>query len=199
MGGEQLVRQGAGDNCPPTAITSLNNTKSTITTAIDGLVAKGNTVIPAGLLWGWRVVSPGEPFSEGGSYTDEKILKAIVLLTDGENNVSGGGNYHNESTYNAFGFAPSGHLGNVSGSNAESTLNSKLTTVCNAVKAKDILVYTIGFQIDELDDAEPPEKLREQDQHVLQLAEQLTARSHLSGYRAGLKRAAHRAVVGLMI
>jgi Flp pilus assembly protein TadG len=150
--------RGPEHNCPPKAITSLNNTKSTITTAIDGLVAKGNTVIPAGLLWGWRVVSPTEPFSEGGSYTDDKIVKAIVLLTDGENNVSGGDNYHNKSTYNAFGYAaiyPSGstavanHLGSASGSNAESTLNSKLTTVCNAVKAKNILVYTIGFQIND--------------------------------------------------
>jgi Flp pilus assembly protein TadG len=139
--------KGPEHNCPPRAITPLTNTKSTVTTAIDQLADKGNTVIPAGLLWGWRVVSPGEPFSQGKSYTDEKVVKAIVLLTDGENNVSGSDNYHNKSTYNAFGFASSGHLGNTNGNSAETTLNSKLTTVCNAVKAKNILVYTIGFQI----------------------------------------------------
>ena len=38
-------------------ITPLTVRESTICTAIDALVANGNTVIPAGLLWGWRVLS----------------------------------------------------------------------------------------------------------------------------------------------
>ena len=134
-------------NCPPRPVTSLTNTKSTVTTAINALDADGNTVIPAGLLWGWRVLSPTSPFTEGKPYDDEKWVKAVVLLTDGENMVSGGSNGHNKSVYNAFGYARSGHLGNTSGSNAETTLNSKTATVCNAIKAKGIQVYTIGFQI----------------------------------------------------
>ena len=41
-------------NCPPAAITAMTNTQSTVNDAIDALEAKGSTVIPAGLLWGWR-------------------------------------------------------------------------------------------------------------------------------------------------
>ena len=37
-------------------------------------------------LWGWRVISPGAPFTEGSAYNDDKFVKAIILLTDGENN-----------------------------------------------------------------------------------------------------------------
>ena len=132
----------------------MTSTRSTVTTAIDALVAKGSTVIPAGLLWGWRAISPGAPFTEGAAYTDEKWVKAVVLLTDGENDVEGGGNGFDKSTYGAFGYAKNGHLGSTSGSNAEATLDSKTLTVCDAIKAlKDasggqaVRLYTIGFQV----------------------------------------------------
>ncbi len=138
---------GPNYNCPPAAVTPLTSTKSTVIKAIDALVADGNTVIPAGLLWGWRVLSPAEPFTQGSTYDDEKWVKALVLLTDGENMVSGGSNGFNKSVYNAFGYAKNGHLGNTNGSQAESNLNTKTSTVCEGIKGKDIQVYTIGFQV----------------------------------------------------
>ncbi len=60
---------------------------------------------------------------------------------------SGGGNYHQRIDLQRIRLRRVGPSRRCHGSNAEATLNSKLTTVCNAVKAKDILVYTIGFQI----------------------------------------------------
>lgn len=138
---------GPNYNCPNNSITALTNVKSTVNTAIDALSPKGNTVIPAGLLWGWRVLSPGEPFTEGAAYDSDKWIKAIVLLTDGENYVDQGDNGHNNSNYNAFGFAKKGHLGSKSGSGAHAELNAKTTAVCAAIKAQGIRVYTIGFQV----------------------------------------------------
>ena len=72
-----------------------------------------------------------------------------MLLTDGQNDVSGGANAMNKSAYNAFGYATKGHLGSTNGCDAEETLNSKMTTVCNAIKAKGIHIYTIGFQVND--------------------------------------------------
>jgi Flp pilus assembly protein TadG len=145
---------GAGPDlsCPPAAITAMTSTKSTVTAAIDALVAKGNTVIPAGLLWGWRTISPTAPFTEGASYTDEKWVKAVVLLTDGENDVSAGSNGFNKSAYGAFGYAKNGHLGSTSGSNADATLDADTLKVCDAIKAagpadNQVRLYTIGFQV----------------------------------------------------
>jgi Flp pilus assembly protein TadG len=141
-------------NCPPAQITPMTNTASTVNAAIDALVAKGSTVIPAGLLWGWRVISPTAPFTEGAAYSDDKWVKAIVLLTDGQNDVGGGGSQNplpssdfNHSFYNAFGFAKNGHMGSTSGSNAEATLDSDTITVCGAIKAKGIALYTIGLGV----------------------------------------------------
>jgi Flp pilus assembly protein TadG len=138
--------KGPDYNCPPAPITALTNVQSTVNSAINALAAKGNTVLPAGLLWGWRVLSPTAPFTEGAAYDDQKWVKAMVLLTDGEDDVSEGSNGIDKSAYNAFGFAKNGHLGSTNGSNADATLDTKTTAVCNAIKAKGIILYTIGFQ-----------------------------------------------------
>ena len=134
-------------NCPPNPVTALTDEKSTVTSAINALTPDGYTVIPAGLLWGWRVLSPGEPFTDGAPYNSDEWIKAIVLLSDGENRVNGGSNGHNESYYNAFGYAAEGHLGSTSGNGAENELDAKTAAVCSAIKAQGIQVYTIGFQI----------------------------------------------------
>lgn len=147
--------KGPDYNCPPRAVTPLTNNQGQVISAIEKLQPKGYTVIPAGLLWGWRAISPGEPFTEGKPYDDEKWIKAIVLLTDGDNDVNAGNNGHDKSNYNAFGYAKNGHLGSTNGSNAEATLDSKTLTVCSAIKSasgnaggeEEILLYTIGFQV----------------------------------------------------
>jgi len=141
------IPKGPDFNCPPRAITPLTNNQGQVISAIEELQPKGFTVIPAGLLWGWRAISPTEPFTEGKPYDDEKWVKAIVLLTDGENEVRGGSNGHNKSIYNAFGYAKNGHLGSVSGSDAEDTLNDMTLEVCDKIKGKSIRLYTIGFRV----------------------------------------------------
>ena len=180
----------------------MTSTKSTVDTAIDALVAKGNTVIPAGLLWGWRVLSSTEPFTEGAAYSDEKWVKAIVLLTDGENDVSQASNgYRQVRPTTRSAIAKNGHLGNTNGSNAEATLDTKTLAVCTAIKNASRNRGRRGGHpalYDRLPGHEreqgSPEELREQARHVLQLADQRTACGHLPGYRARLERAAHRAI-----
>jgi Flp pilus assembly protein TadG len=138
---------GPSYNCPASPILPLTNDKSAITSAISGMVAGGNTVIPEGLAWGWRVLSPEPPFTEGAAYSDSGIIKFLILLTDGENNVGGGGNFHNASSYSAFGYAASGHLGKADGSETRTVLDAKTAQLCTSVKARGIYVYTIALQI----------------------------------------------------
>jgi hypothetical protein len=138
---------GPNYNCPASPILPLTNVKATITSAISSMVASGNTVVPEGIAWGWRVLSPGLPFAEGAPYADTDTIKFLILLTDGENNVGGGGNYHNASSYSAFGYAASGHLGNVNGTETRQVLDAKTAAVCTNVKSHGIFVYTIALQI----------------------------------------------------
>jgi Flp pilus assembly protein TadG len=149
--------------CPRRPILGLTNDTEVLHDNIDLLDASGNTVIPTGLAWGWRLLSPGVPFTAGAPYDDQKTIKAIVLLTDGENWVGQGGNQHNKSAFSAYGYAgqpvpPSttqGHLGPIDGSQAHATLDAKTTLACDNIKAdkdgddtdQDILIFTITFKV----------------------------------------------------
>lgn len=147
---------GPNFNCVPQSIQPLTNVKGTITTAIDGMQAAGSTVIPAGLSWGWKVVSPTEPYTEGVAYGEQRVAKAIILLTDGRNQVEGNIG-HNDSFYSAYGYAAEGHLGSSDGSQTRSKLDEKTTALCNAIKTnkddiaddQDIYIYTITFDVDD--------------------------------------------------
>ncbi len=153
------IFQGGGSpnyNCVPAEIQPLTNQKAIITSAINSMVARGSTVIPAGLVWGWRVLSPDEPFTEGEPYNNQKVVKAIVLLTDGGNFVGSGVNGHNGSHYSAYGHAGTGnHLGPPDGSQTAAVLNQKTEQICNNIKDnkdsdpndEDIKLYTITFNL----------------------------------------------------
>ena len=70
-----------------TPITSASSTTA-ITNEINAMTPYGATYIPIGLVWGWHVLSPNAPFSDGASYTatgTAKATKIIVLVTDGTN------------------------------------------------------------------------------------------------------------------
>ena len=97
---------GPNTGCPQ-AISPLRNaaSKAAIKTSIDAMIAypATGTFIPTGLIWGWHVVSPGIPYTEGlkpGDEYYENTVKAIVLFTDGDNSVTGISS-HNKSYFNA--------------------------------------------------------------------------------------------------
>ncbi|HHI82861.1 MAG TPA: pilus assembly protein [Rhizobiales bacterium] len=72
--------------------TRLTDSRAAISAEIDRMTATGNqTYIPAGLMWGWRLLSSVVPISDGVDKTTMKAknyTKAIVLMTDGKNTRS---------------------------------------------------------------------------------------------------------------
>ena len=115
-------------------ITPLTDDKAVIAAKIDEMSASGSTYIPAGLSWGWRVLSKSHPYNEGKTYNevkDEGGIKAIVLMTDGANTRSP--QYPD-------------HWG------SDVTLANTLTQeLCTNVKNEDIAVYTIAFEVADTD------------------------------------------------
>ena len=107
---------GSGDgpnfSCTTSPITPLTDvTKSRArrrsSTAIDAMKPTGNTNVPEGTAWGWRVVSSGEPFTEGRPDTEKGNDKVIIVLTDGANTYGdqgGDDDAKNKSTYAAYGY-----------------------------------------------------------------------------------------------
>ena len=147
---DNYVRDDYGPNmrCTTTPITPLTSSSSTITSAINRMGASGTTNIPQGVGWGIRVISPEEPFTEGTSWDDRDVIKAMVILTDGENVMSGRSTTL-RSDYGAYGYSRDGRLGTTSSSSStlRNNLNSRLTAACNEAKDLGIRVYTITFQV----------------------------------------------------
>lgn len=152
-------------NCAASTIVPLTTSRSTIEAGIDAMVARGNTVLPEGITWGWRVLSPNTPYTEGAGYTDKKWRKVVVMMTDGMNDVSVGTNTLNGSAYTAYGYVTTpiakNRFGTTTQSQAITKLNDKFLAACTGLKANSELrdnpkdrskkvpsieVYTIAFQ-----------------------------------------------------
>jgi Flp pilus assembly protein TadG len=146
-----VPRAGYGPNylCDSAAITPLTGTRATLDTAVAALNAAGNTNILEGLMWGWRVLSPTAPFTEGKAYTAGNNRKVIILMTDGQNNYGGWNSSVNPnySSYFTYGYAKDGHIGQtIYDNNAlNALLDTKTLAACANAKAKGIVIYTIGF------------------------------------------------------
>jgi len=155
--------RGPENNCPLRPILPLTTNKGELDTAIDGMVADGFTNIATGLAWGWRMLTPEEPY-EARNF-DQETKKFIILLSDGVQETGSASNTprHNETFYTSYGYAAKGHLGNVNGSESVSVLNSKLRTLCEKAKGlvgqdpdapnaayddtKAVKIFTITFQL----------------------------------------------------
>ncbi|MDG1418309.1 MAG: pilus assembly protein [Maricaulis sp.] len=141
-------RGGPNEGCTTTPITPITNSESTVDLAISSMQASGATNIPNGIGWGVRVLSPSEPFTGGTAFDDRSIIKAMVILTDGENYYRGGRHYYS-SAYSAYGYSFFGRLGTRSASSRRlaSELNARTEAACDYAKSLGIRVYTITFQV----------------------------------------------------
>lgn len=126
-------------------IVPLTNNKTTLTSAIDGLIVnsggyKPATYIPDGMVWGVNVLSNAAPFSEGAAYDAANKLprKALVLMTDGANtrvfnNAKGD---HSDLSTNA-----------ATKATQVTKVNSDTVRVCTEAKARKIEVFTVAFAV----------------------------------------------------
>ncbi len=112
-------------------ITPLTSTKTVIQAAIDGLdTPNGQTNIPQGLGWAWRVLVPDAPFTEADPNPPGSRQQAIVLLTDGQNWGGPGDGYKT-----VFG----------SGS-TQPEMDARLQELATNIKASGIQLYVIQFK-----------------------------------------------------
>lgn len=153
----KVVKSGFGPNadCPASVVQPLTTNPATLTTAINSMVAAGNTNIQEGTAWGFRVLSPTAPFTEGNAY-DNATSKVMIIMTDGENTYSSIGDMNGASLYAAYaypynnyntGTVARGRMGAVgwADSQFEAQINSRLSTTCTNAKAAGVTVYTIGL------------------------------------------------------
>ncbi|KKB08700.1 hypothetical protein VE26_01025 [Devosia chinhatensis] len=82
--GSTTFSTGPNADCTRTPILPLTDNPATVINTINAMTAEGGTNIHEGAAWGFRVLSPGEPFPEGNEY-GEATSKVLIIMTDGEN------------------------------------------------------------------------------------------------------------------
>ncbi len=165
--------RGPNRGCP-TPIVPLTTNRTVVQNAVAAMRHwnGGGTNQAEGLAWGWRVLSPTPPFTEGRPYNDpnDPVRKVIVLMSDGENTNVGndpvvGSDY---SAYNHMGFWRDVAGGNVltqllfgilhgvlpsqyrrdidSGNRYVTYVNNRQAQLCTNIKNEGIEIYTVIFR-----------------------------------------------------
>lgn len=120
-----------GFQCTNQGIRRLTNTKATIQAAVDQLTSPtGNTNMAMGLGMAWRLLGQtGSPFQGDGTPTPppgEELVRALVVMTDGENTSTTSDAYNGKLT--------------------AAEMDARALAVATAIKATGVIIYAIQFE-----------------------------------------------------
>ncbi|MEZ5814159.1 MAG: pilus assembly protein [Alphaproteobacteria bacterium] len=131
--GAKTVYRAPYYSCPQASILPLSEDMTALKDRIGEMQANGWTFGNLGMVWGWRMLSPEAPFTEGVEWENDAWRKVIVMMTDGDNVRSspyGGFGYNGEHTVSS-----------------SSVLDDRLEEVCQNMDDQDnVTVYTITFE-----------------------------------------------------
>lgn len=152
--------EGPWKGCAKTPIVPLTYKRANVEAGITAMAAAGNTLIAEGVAWGWRVLSPGEPFTKVeastsfpadtvSTYNHPRWLKIMVIMTDGDNDISAGVDTLNGTTYTAYGRGKEtladNRFGTTNSSEVMGKLDDAMSEACTKAKAEGIELYVTSF------------------------------------------------------
>ena len=138
---------GASNPCLNATVQPLSSDKSALKSAIDSYAVEGSTAGQIGIGWGWYMVSPNFnslwPSNAAADYNTARTLKAVIIMTDGEFNTP-----YCSGVISRDGGTGSGDNNEKIGCSADNgNPFDQGRAMCAAMKARGVLVYTVGFQI----------------------------------------------------
>lgn len=132
--GAKTVYRGPNYACPQATVLPLSEDMTELKDRIAEMNANGWTFGNIGMVWGWRMLSPTAPFTEGVDWDNSSWRKVIVMMTDGDNVRS----------------SPYGGFGNNNDHNVNSSgiLDDRLEDICENMdaQANGPTVYTVTFE-----------------------------------------------------
>jgi len=132
-------------DCPAYGILPLQPDKTVAEGIINALYPSGSTDINQGLFWAWEVLMPEAPFSEAKDRVPYPRQRAIVLMTDGENNGSNGDAYKGVFGQGTGAGTNTSH-GYMSGSSSlPNNLNNRLLQLASNIKDSGVKLYIVQF------------------------------------------------------
>jgi Flp pilus assembly protein TadG len=135
------VNAAYGATCPSATIMPLSNDPHALKASIDSYSVGGWTAGQIGTAWAWYLLSPEwngiwPAQSQAGQYGQENLTKIAVLMTDGEYNTEYANFVRARDQY-----------GSPNSPNGRSDYQAR--QLCQAMKDKGIVVYTVGFQLED--------------------------------------------------
>jgi len=165
-GAVQVVNTYGSSNIGPNLncgepILPLTNHKANLQVKISSLNTQMGGTDGSRIVWGWRSISPRWAGLWGGeaikSYTASNNIKAIVMMTDGVNDVPGRPYvnaavtaYETRSNPAIIGNnrrSTGGVYGATTRPTATTAINGAMGQVCAAIKAQGIEIYTVVLQV----------------------------------------------------
>jgi Flp pilus assembly protein TadG len=135
--------------CLTPTIIPLSSDRTALKAVVNGLTTGGSTAGHIGIAWSWYMLAPNfaslwPSSSQPAAYNQDNYMKVAIIMTDGafntayckaviSNDDSGSGN------------GDSRDHANCASPNGNSATQAK--ALCSAMKAKGIIVYTVGFQV----------------------------------------------------
>jgi hypothetical protein len=125
----------------PSPVQPLTSDKTTLLNAISNLQAGGGTAGHLGAAWVWYTLSPNwnSLWSSNGAaaYGSTNLQKIAILMTDGEYNTQ----------YSSAGISVDQNHTSSCPDDTNGCSTAQALSLCSAMKAKGIVVYTVGFGI----------------------------------------------------
>lgn len=137
--------------CISTPILPLTNTRADVLSTITAMDSSGATNIHHGTEWGFHMLSPTEPLTEGRGY-DTAVSKVAIIMTDGQNTFYQSNNdstdLNGDDYYPAYSHPYNQRLGTMASDEDDMAdlMNTRLSETCENMKGAGINVYTIGLE-----------------------------------------------------
>jgi Flp pilus assembly protein TadG len=149
----------SSNTCPKVKISPLSSDKPALKAEIAKLAAAGSTAGQIGLAWGWYMVSPNfnalwsQTSQKPAPYGGKELMKVVILMTDGAFNT----NYCNGVVAKNAGSGSGASSEHINCDATNGGAFAQAETLCENIKAKGIILYTVGFDVG--DDATATEML----------------------------------------
>jgi Putative Flp pilus-assembly TadE/G-like len=124
----------------------LTGNAVTVANHISSLWTNDYTYIPEGVMWGWRMLTKAQPFTEVRSpEPDKKVRRILIVMTDGENQAMA--DIPAAPTHHVL--SPDINVTPQAQYDADvAKANEWTLEACGSVKADDVELYTISFGSD---------------------------------------------------
>ncbi len=125
--------------CPDAEVLALTNDRGRLEDTIEGYRASGRTAGHLGIAWSWYLVSDAwrgiwQTATPPRPYGSDNLIKAVVLMTDGQFNAA--------------------YAGSDRWRRAEAESFERSRALCDNIKGRDVVVFSVGFNLREADAAE---------------------------------------------